>query len=222
MFSFALHLIARDFRLALRRPMDVASALFFFLIMASLFPLGVSPEPELLRQLAPGILWIGALLSNMLSLPRLFAEDFQDGALEQMALAPYPLFLLAMSKTLAHWLICGIPLAFLSPLLGLQFDLPPDALGILFVSLLLGSLALAGIGAVGAALILGLRNGGILLALLILPLYIPALIFGTSAVDAVTHGLSPLPYLLLLAAFTLGCAVFAPLAAAAALKVSLE
>jgi heme exporter protein B len=217
-----LYVIARDLRLALRRPMDLASSLFFFLIVASLFPLGIGPEPELLRRLAPGVLWVGALLSSMLSLPRMFADDFHDGTLEQLALTPHPFALVAFGKTLAHWLSSGLPLALLSPLLGLQFDLPPEALSLLFFSLLLGTPALSGIGAIGAGLTLGVRGSGVLLSLLVLPLYIPVLIFGTGAIDAAMNGISPQPYLLLLAAFTTGSVFFAPWAAAAALEIALE
>ncbi|MDR3054950.1 MAG: heme exporter protein CcmB [Zoogloeaceae bacterium] len=217
-----LHIIARDLRLALRRPADLASVLFFFIIVASLFPLGVGPETDLLRRLAPGVLWVGALLATMLSLPRMFADDFYDGALEQLALAPYPLGFVVLGKTLAHWLVSGLPLAILAPLLGLQFDLPGDTLLILAGSILLGTPALSGIGAIGAALTLGLRGGGVLLSLLVLPLYIPVLIFGAGAVDASMSGISPNAHLFLLAALTVGGVAFAPWAAAAALKIALE
>ena len=217
-----LHIIARDLRLALRRPADLASVLFFFIIVASLFPLGVGPETDLLRRLAPGVLWVGALLATMLSLPRMFADDFYDGALEQLALAPYPLGFVVLGKTLAHWLVSGLPLAILAPLLGLQFDLPGDTLLVLAGSILLGTPALSGIGAIGAALTLGLRGGGVLLSLLVLPLYIPVLIFGAGAVDASMSGISPNAHLFLLAALTVGGVAFAPWAAAAALKIALE
>ncbi|GHU42101.1 heme exporter protein B [Betaproteobacteria bacterium] len=220
--SVVLHIIARDLRLALRRPADLASVLFFFIIVASLFPLGVGPEADLLRRLAPGVLWVGALLATMLSLPRMFADDFHDGALEQLALSPHPLGLIVLGKTLAHWLVSGLPLAALAPLLGLQFDLPVDTLLILSASILLGTPALSGIGAIGAALTLGLRGGGVLLSLLVLPLYIPVLIFGAGAVDASMNGINPHAHLFLLAALTVGGVVFAPFAAAAALKIALE
>jgi heme exporter protein B len=215
-------LIARDIRLALRRPTDLAAVLFFFIIVASLFPLGVGPEPALLRQLAPGVLWVGALLATQLSLPRLFADDFRDGTLEQIALAPHPLGLMVTGKVIAHWLSTGLPLALLAPLLGLQFDLAADALWVLSGSLLLGTPALSGIGAIGAGLTLGVRGGGVLLSLLVLPLYIPVLIFGAGAVDAVVHGQSAQAHLALSAALTVGGVVFAPWAAAAALKIALE
>ncbi|MDR3158785.1 MAG: heme exporter protein CcmB [Zoogloeaceae bacterium] len=222
MLRIVFYVIARDLRLALRRPADVCSVLFFFILVASLFPLGVGPEAEILRRLAPGVIWVGALLATMLSLPRMFAEDFHDGALEQLALAPYPLGLTVLGKTLAHWLVSGLPLALIAPLLGLQFDLPPEALATLVFSVFIGTPALSSIGAIGAALTLGLRGGGVLLSLLVLPLYIPVLIFGTGAVDACVGGASPAAHLFLLAALTVGGLTFAPWAAAAALRIALE
>jgi heme exporter protein B len=217
-----LHVIVRDLRLALRRPADIVSTLFFFVIVASLFPLGVGPDPALLRQLAPGVLWVGALLATMLSLPRLFADDFRDGTLEQMALSPNPLGLAVLGKVVAHWLYSGLPLAVLAPVLGLQFDLSTGALGVLTFSILLGTPALSGIGAIGAGLTLGLRGGGVLLSLLVLPLYIPVLIFGAGAVDAVAGGLEPQTHLALLTALSVGGVAFAPWIAALALKLALE
>jgi heme exporter protein B len=222
MLRVVIHVIARDLRLALRRPADAGSVLFFFILVASLFPLGVGPETGILRLIAPGVIWVGALLAAMLSLPRMFAEDFYDGTLEQMALAPYPLGLAVLGKTLAHWLVSGLPLALIAPLLGVQFDLPPEALATLVIAVFIGTPALSGIGAIGAALTLGLRGGGVLLSLLVLPLYIPVLIFGAGAVDASVSGLSPDAHLLLLAALTVGGLAFAPWAAAAALKIALE
>ena len=214
--------VARDLRLALRRRADIVSALFFFIIVVSLFPLGVGPEPALLRQLAPGVLWVAALLATMLSLPRLFADDFRDGTLEQLALAPQPLGLIVLGKVVAHWLVSGLPLALLAPVLGLQFDLSNDALWVLTGSLLLGTPALSGIGAIGAALTLGVRGGGVLLSLLVLPLYIPVLIFGAGAVDATVSGLGAQAHLSLLAALTLAGVFFAPWPTAAALRIALE
>jgi heme exporter protein B len=215
-------IIARDLRLAVRRRSDLVSALFFFIIVVSLFPLGVGPEPELLRKLSPGVLWVAALLATMLSLPRLFADDHRDGTLEQLALAPQPLGLIVLGKVLAHWLISGLPLALLAPLLGLQFDLPGEALAMLSFSLLIGTPALSGIGAIGAALTLGVRGGGVLLSLLVLPLYIPVLIFGAGAVDATLTGLGAQAHLSLLAALTLAGVFFAPWPTAAALRIALE
>ena len=214
--------IFRDLRLALRRQADMVSALFFFIIVVSLFPLGVGPEPALLKKMAPGVLWVAALLSTMLSLPRLFADDHRDGTLEQLVLAPHPLGWMVTGKVLAHWLVSGLPLALLAPVLGLQFDLSSEALWVLTLSILIGTPALSGIGAIGAALTLGLRGGGVLLSLLVLPLYIPVLIFGAGAVDATVTGLGGEAHLSLLAAFTLASLGFAPWASAAALKIALE
>jgi heme exporter protein B len=215
-------MIHRDLRLAMRRRADIVSALFFFILVVSLFPLGVGPEPDLLRKLAPGVLWVAALLSTMLSLPRLFADDHRDGTLEQLALAPQPLALIVLGKVLAHWLVSGLPLALLAPLLGLQFNLSGDALWMLSLSLLIGTPALSGIGAIGAALTLGVRGGGVLLSLLVLPLYIPVLIFGAGAVDATVTGLGAQAHLSLLAALSLSGVFFAPWPSAAALRIALE
>lgn len=215
-------MIHRDLRLAMRRRADIVSALFFFILVVSLFPLGVGPEPDLLRKLAPGVLWVAALLSTMLSLPRLFADDHRDGTLEQLALAPQPLALIVLGKVLAHWLVSGLPLALLAPLLGLQFNLSGDALWMLSFSLLIGTPALSGIGAIGAALTLGVRGGGVLLSLLVLPLYIPVLIFGAGAVDATVTGLGAQAHLSLLAALSLSGVFFAPWPSAAALRIALE
>ena len=215
-------MIHRDLRLAMRRRADIVSALFFFILVVSLFPLGVGPEPDLLRKLAPGVLWVAALLSTMLSLPRLFADDHRDGTLELLALAPQPLALIVLGKVLAHWLVSGLPLALLAPLLGLQFNLSGDALWMLSLSLLIGTPALSGIGAIGAALTLGVRGGGVLLSLLVLPLYIPVLIFGAGAVDATVTGLGAQAHLSLLAALSLSGVFFAPWPSAAALRIALE
>ncbi len=222
MLKLILAMTRRDLRLAMRRRADIVSALFFFIIVVSLFPLGVGPEPELLRKLAPGVLWVAALLSTMLSLPRLFADDHRDGTLEQLALAPQPLALIVLGKVLAHWLVSGLPLALLAPLLGLQFNLSGDALWMLSLSLLIGTPALSGIGAIGAALTLGVRGGGVLLSLLVLPLYIPVLIFGAGAVDATVTGLGAQAHLSLLAALSLSGVFFAPWPSAAALRIALE
>lgn len=215
-------MLRRDLLLAFRRRSDVATTLFFFLIVSSLFPLGIGPEPAVLNSIAPGVLWVAALLAGMLSLSRLFAADYADGSLEQMLLAPQPLVLLVTAKVLAHWLICGLPVVLLAPLIGLQYTLPSNALWILMWSLLLGTPALSLIGAIGAALTLGIRGSGLLVALLVLPLYIPVLIFGAGAVSAVQHGLSAQAHLSLLAAASLLSLVLAPLATAAALRISVE
>lgn len=215
-------IIVRDLQLSLRRQSDLISTLFFFIIVVSLFPLGVGPEPELLRKLAPGVLWVAALLATMLSLPRLFADDHRDGTLEQLALSPQPLGLIVLGKVIAHWLVSGLPLTLLAPVLGIQFGLSGDALWILTLALLTGTPALSGIGAIGAALTLGVRGGGVLLSLLVLPLYIPVLIFGAGAVDAAVSGMGAEAHLSLLAALALASVFFAPWATAAALRISLE
>jgi heme exporter protein B len=215
-------IIRRDLLLAMRRKSEVLTALFFFIIVVSLFPLGIGPEPALLRKIAPGVLWVAALLATMLGLTRLFAPDHADGTLEQMVLAPSPLGLLITGKIAAHWITTGLPLVLLAPVLGIQFDLAPDALGILVVALLLGTPLLSLIGAIGAALTLGVRGGGVLLSLLVLPLYVPALIFGAGAVEAHISGLGAGGHLSLLAALLALAVFFAPWATTAALKIALE
>jgi len=217
-----LAVVRRDLLLAMRRKSEVLTALFFFIIVVSLFPLGIGPEPALLKKIAPGILWVAALLSTMLSLKRLFATDHADGTLEQLVLSPTPLGLLVAGKIAAHWLTSGLPLVLLAPVLGLQFDLEVSALGILIGALLLGTPLLSLIGAIGAALTLGVRGGGVLLSLLVLPLYIPALIFGAGAVEAHISGLGATGHLSLLAALVALAAFFAPWATTAALRISLE
>ncbi len=212
----------RDVLLALRRKSEVLTAVFFFVIVVSLFPLGIGPEPALLKKIAPGVLWVTALLATLLGLPRLFASDHLDGTLEQMALSPSPLALLIAGKITAHWLLCGLPLVLLAPALGLQFDLDVRTLGILSLSLLLGMPLLSLIGAMGAALTLGVRGGGVLLALLVLPLYIPTLIFGAGAVEAQSAGLGVEGHLSLLAALLALAVFFAPWATTAALRIALE
>jgi heme exporter protein B len=214
--------LRRDLRLALRRPAELAFALFFFLIVASLFPIGIGPQPELLRAIAPGVLWVAALLASLLALPRLFSADFADGTLEQMAIAPHPLTLIVVAKLAAHWLTTGLPLTLLAPLIALQFGLPAEAIGVLVLSLALGTPVLGAIGAVGAALTLGLRGGGVLTAILVLPLYIPALIFGAGAVEATVAGTGASGHLSLLAALLVFTLTFAPWAAAASVRIALE
>lgn len=215
-------LLWRDIQLVLRRRSDVVATLFFFIIAVSLFPLGVGAEPALLRAIGPGVLWVAALLSAMLSLGRLFAADHADGTLEQLLLSPVPLGMAVGVKVFAHWLVSGLPLVLLAPMLGLQFDLAVRDLGVLTLSLLLGTPLLGLIGAIGAALTLGVRGAGVLVAVLILPLYIPVLIFGAGAVSASASGMSPQGALSLLGALLALGVVFAPYAAAAALRVSLE
>jgi heme exporter protein B len=222
MFEIIRTIILRDLTLAMRRRSDVMTTLFFFVIVVSLFPLGIGPELDTLRLIAPGVFWVAALLASMLALEKLFAADFEDGTLEQMLLTPQPVFVLVLAKVFSHWLITGVPLVLLSPLLGLQYDLGVETLGVLLLSLLLGTPALSLIGAIGAALTLGLRGGGVLVSLLVLPLYIPVLIFGAGAVEASASGLGDTGHLLMLSAILLLALVAAPLATSAALRISAE
>ena len=189
MFRIVMAVVGRDLQLAMRRQADIVSALFFFVIVVSLFPLGVGPEPDLLRKLAPGVLWVAALLATMLSLPRLFADDHRDGTLEQLALAPQPLGLVVTGKVIAHWLVPACRWRCWRRCSGCSSTCPADALVVLTCRLLIGTPALSCIGAIGAALTLGVRGGGVLLSLLVLPLYMPVLIFGAGAVDATVTGI---------------------------------
>jgi heme exporter protein B len=215
-------LAARDVRLAWRRKADTLGAAVFFVIVASLFPLGVGPEPQLLLRMGAGIVWVAALLASMLSMPRLFADDAADGTLEQLLLSATPLPLLVLAKVAAHWLVSGLLLVVVAPLLAVQYGLPAEQIGMLVLSLLLGTPVLSLVGAVGAALTVGVRGAAVLLALLVLPLVTPVLIFGAGAVEAVGAGLSPAPHLSLLAAM-LALALFgAPWAAAVALRISAD
>jgi heme exporter protein B len=223
MWSVFRCVLMRDITLAMRRRTDVMTTLFFFLIVVSLFPLGVGTEKETLRILGPGVIWVAALLASMLALERLFAADYEDGTLEQILLTAQPLSLLVLAKAAAHWLLTGLPLVALAPLVGLQYQLPPDALLMMVISLLIGTPVLSLIGGIGAALTLGLRGGGILLSLLILPLYIPVLVYGAGAVTVSMIDLADTqPYLALLAAFLLLALTLAPVATSAALRISLE
>ena len=215
-------IIKRDLLLAVRRQADVLTTLFFFIIVVSLFPLSVGPEMNMLRTMAPGVVWVAALLASMLSLGRMFSNDYLDGTLEQMLLSPQSLSLLVLGKATAHWLVTGVPLVLMAPVLGIQYDLPGEALLVLTAALLLGTPVLSLIGAIGAALTLGLRGGGVLVSLLVLPLYIPVLIFGAGAVEANMSGMEFDAHLSLIGAFLLVSGVFAPWAAASALRVSLE
>jgi heme exporter protein B len=221
-FETFLAIVRRDLILAMRRRSDVLTILFFFVIVVSLFPLGIGPEMNTLRLIAPGVVWVAALLASMLALERLFAIDYADGALEQMLLAPQPLSLLVLGKVAAHWLVTGVPLVLMAPVLGIQYDLSLEGLKVLVITLLLGTPALSLIGAIGAALTLGLRGGGVLVSLLVLPLTIPVLIFGAGAVEATVSGLGGEGHISMLAAILVMALFLAPLAAAAALRVSVE
>lgn len=215
-------IVQRDLRIAWRRRSDALSSLFFFVIVVSLFPLGVGPEPATLRLIASGVLWVAALLATLLSLGRLFAADHLDGTLEQMLLAAEPLWLIVTAKVCAHWLTSGLPLVLLSPLMGLQFGLETEEIAVLSAALLLGTPVLSLIGSIGAALTVGLRAGSVLLALLVLPLYIPVLVFGAAASGAFASGLAVTPHFSILGALLLASLALAPLAAALALRISLE
>lgn len=214
--------IRRDLLLAMRRRADVLTACAFFALVASLFPLGLGPEPQLLRTVAPGVIWVSALLASLLTLPRLFAADHADGTLEQMLLSPVPLSVVVAGKVFAHWLVAGLPLTLMSPLLALQYDLSQDTQIVLALSLLAGTPVLSLIGAIGGALTLGLRGGGLLLSLLVLPLYIPVLIIGAGAADWAAAGLDISGHFMLLAALLIVAALSAPWAAGAALRVAVE
>ncbi|MEO7623349.1 MAG: heme exporter protein CcmB [Gallionella sp.] len=222
MIDLLMLVIRRDLILAMRRRADVLTTLVFFVMVVSLFPLGVGPELGMLRKMAPGVLWVAALLASMLSLGRLFSADYLDGTLEQMMLAPQSLSMLVLGKMVAHWMVSGLPLVLMAPVLGLQFDMSVQALGVLIIGLLLGTPILSMMGAIGAALTLGLRGGGVLLSLLVLPLCIPVLIFGAGAVDAVSSGLSIASHLSLLGALLVLALVFTPWVTAQALRISME
>lgn len=215
-------LVRRDIAVALRRRAELANPLMFFLMVCTLFPLGIGPEPARLAALAPGVLWVVALLACLLASDGLFRADYDDGSLEQMLASPASLYLLALAKSAAHWLVTGLPLALLAPLLGLLLQLPAEAMPALVASLLLGSAVLSLVGAIGAALTVGLRRGGLLLSLIVLPLYIPVLIFGAGAVQAAATGFDYGGQLALLGAFLALALPLAPFAVAAGLRISVD
>lgn len=222
MLRFLIAVIRRDILLAARRRGDWLTAQFFFVMVTSLFPLGIGPEPAMLRTIGPGVVWVAALLACLLSLGRLYADDHRDGSLEQLLLAPYSNALLALGKAIAHWIINGIPLFVIAPVLGIQFGLPADALAVLVLSLAIGTPVLSLLGGIGAALTLGLRGGGVLITLLILPLYVPVLIFGAGAVDGTLSGTGAEAHLSLLGAVLVMALLVAPWISALALRVSVE
>ncbi len=215
-------LVARDLQLALRQGGDTAMVIAFFVLTVILFPFGVGPEPELLQHIAPGIVWVTALLAALLSLERLFQGDYEDGSLEALSLLPLPLEAQILAKCLAHWLVTGLPLTLVAPLLGLLLHLDPAGYPALIAGMALGTPILSLLGAVGAALCLGARKGGVLLSLLVLPLYIPVLIFGVAAVEADIGGFGSRPHLLLLAALLVMAFALVPFAAAGAVRQALE
>ncbi len=213
----------RDLLLAMRHKTEVLTTLFFFIIVISLFPLGIGMDKALLQKIAPGVVWIAALLASMLALERLFASDYEDGTLEQMLLSPQPLFVIVLAKVFAHWLLTGLPLVLIAPLVGLQYHLSGETILMTMLSLLLGTPVLSLLGAIGAALTLGLRGGGVLISLLILPLYIPVLIYGAGAVaDSLLSHNNVQSYLLLLTGFLILTLVLTPWATAAALRIAVE
>ncbi len=223
MFRIFKTILYRDLMLAMRHKTEILTTLFFFIIVISLFPLGVGIDKDLLQKMAPGVAWIAALLASMLALERLFASDYEDGTLEQMLLSPQPLFIIVLAKVLAHWLLTGLPLVLITPLVGLQYHLNSDTTIMMMLSLLLGTPILSLLGAIGAALTLGLRGGGILISLLVLPLYIPVLIFGSRVVvDSMLSHNNVESYLLLLSGFLILTLVLTPWATAAALRIASE
>jgi heme exporter protein B len=215
-------LVARDLGLALRQGSDAAMVIAFFVITVTLFPLGVGPEPNVLARIAAGVVWVTALLATMLSLDRLFQSDYEDGSTDLLILAPVPLELVVLAKVLAHWMLTGLPLILTAPVLAALMNLPEGGYLVLILSMLLATPTLSLIGSVGAALALGARRGGVLISLLVLPLYIPVLIFAVGAVDASITGLTPRPHLLILGAMLAAALPLAPWAAAAALRHSLR
>lgn len=219
-FHAFLAIIRRDLILAMRRRAEIANPLLFFVLVITLFPLGIGAQPNLLKAIAPGIIWVSALLAAMLSLDSLFRSDFEDGSLEQLLLSSHPITILVLGKVTAHWLVTGLPLLFIAPLLAVFLGVPSHTLGILLLTLLLGTPVLSLIGAIGVALTVGLRRGGMILSLLVLPLYIPVLIFASNAVDMASSGLPITAQINILIAILLTALVLTPLPTAAALKMS--
>ena len=214
--------IRRDLILAFRRRAEVANPVFFFILVVTLFPLGIGAQPKLLQAMAPGVIWVSALLAVMLSLDSLFRSDFDDGSLEQMLLSSHPLTILVFAKIIAHWLVTGLPLLFVAPLLAIFLGLPEQALGTLLITLVLATPVLSLIGAIGVSLTVGLRRGGMILSLLVLPLYVPVLIFASNAVEMAGNGLAVDAQINILLAIFFMSVVLAPLPAAAALKMSIS
>ena len=220
--AFCLALLRRQLTLAARRPIEIGNPLLFFAMVVALFPLGLGPAPDQLAGFAPGILWIIALLSSLLTSDTVFRSDFEDGSLEQLLLAPQPLFMSVLAYICAHWLVTGLLLALVSPLFALMIKLPAAAIGALVASLLLGTALLSLVGGIGAALTVGLKRGGMLISLLILPFYMPVLIFGSAAVQNATLGIPAAPYLAVLGALLCLAIALAPLAIAAGLRISVD
>ncbi len=217
-----LSIVKRDLRLAQRQGMDSFMVVAFFIIAVVLFPFGVGPEAKILARISSGVIWVAALLAAMLSLERLFQLDYEDGSLELMALQPVPLEVIVMAKITAHWLTTGLPLLIATPLLAIFMNLPSDGFWVLVLTLAIGTPSLSLIGAIGAALILGSRRGGVLLSLLVLPLYIPVLIFGVSAVDGAISGLTVKAHLLIMSGLLVAALPLCPWAGAGAIRQALE
>jgi len=217
-----LAVIRRELQLALRQAGDSAVVVLFFVLATVLFPFGVGPEPNMLARIAAGVLWVAALLAAMLSFERLFQPDYEDGGLEQLALAPLPLEAVVLAKSCAHWLVTGLPLIVAAPVLGILLNLPAAGFASLLATMALGTPTISLIGAVGAALTLGARRGGVLLSLLVLPLVVPVLIFGAAGIDAAVAGMAVRPHLAMLGGLLLGALVLCPWAGAAALRQALE
>lgn len=222
MISAMVAIIRRELLIAFRRQADILNPLWFFIIVVTLFPLSIGPEPNLLARISSGIVWVAALLSALLSLERLFRDDFQDGALEQMMLMPIPLPLAVMAKVIAHWLLTGVPLILISPLLAILLSLDFNTWSAVVLTLLIGTPTLSFVGAIGVALTVGLQKGGVLLSLLVLPLYIPILIFATSAIDAAGLGVAYNGQLAILGAMLAGAATLTPFAISASLRISVN
>lgn len=210
----------RDLTIAFRHKDDILNPLLFFIIVITLFPLGIGPESNTLAKIAPGIIWVAALLSTLLSLDRLFKSDYLDGSLEQMLLSPHPLFIIVLGKVIAHWCLTGLPIIFIAPLLGLLLHLEENSYSALMLTLLIGTPILSFLGAIGVALTVGIKKGGVLLSLLVLPLYIPVLIFATSAIDTAAMNLPYSGQLAIIGALLIGSITLSPFAVSAALKVS--
>ncbi|SMY31883.1 heme exporter protein CcmB [Photobacterium andalusiense] len=222
MLNTLVQIIRRELLIAYRRQADIFNPLWFFIIVITLFPLGIGPEPNLLARIAPGIIWVAALLAALLSMERLFRDDYLDGSLEQMLLMPVPLSVAAFAKMISHWLLTGLPLILISPLLAILLSLNWHTWIAVLLTLLIGTPTLSFLGAIGMALTVGLRKGGVLLSLLILPLYIPVLIFATSAIEAASLGMAYDGQLAIMGAMLVGSLTLAPFAVAASLRISVN
>lgn len=217
-----LMLLRRDLTLAMRRRAEMANPLLFFVMVTALFPLGVSPSPNLMLAMAPGVIWVAALLAALLSLDGIFRSDFEDGSLEQFLLSAQPVWLLVLAKVFAHWLLTGLPLLLVAPLIAVLFNLPADTIWVLLLTLALGTPVLSLVGAIGVALTVGLRRGGVILSLLVLPLYVPVLIFGSNAVEVSVSGLPVAAQVSIMSALLALALSLAPPAAATSLRISLS